>query len=65
MYKWIKLLYPFVFQYFDCFHVFAFVSSAALSIGMPVSLGIKIFSGYLPSSGISGLYDHSFFFFSF
>ena len=42
-----------------CFHVLAVVNSAAVNIGVHVSLSIMVFSGYMPSSGIAGSY-HSF-----
>ena len=37
-----------------CFHVLAIVDSAALNLGMHVSFGSMIFSGYMPRSGIAG-----------
>ena len=40
----------------DCFHVLAVVNSAAVNIGVHVSLSIMVFSGYMPSSGIAGSY---------
>ena len=41
----------------DCFHILAIVSSAAMNIGVHGSFPIMVFSGYMPSSGISGLYS--------
>ena len=35
-----------------CFHVLAIVNSAAMNIGVHVSLRIILFSGYMPSNGI-------------
>ena len=35
-----------------CFHVLAIVNSAAMNIGVPVSLSILVSSGCMPSSGI-------------
>ena len=35
----------------DCFHVPAIVNSAAVNNGVQVSFSIRIFSGYMPSSG--------------
>ena len=39
-----------------CFHVLAIVNSAAVNIGVHVSLGIMVFSGYMRRSGIAGSY---------
>jgi len=36
-----------------CFHVLAVVDSAAVNIGIHVSFWIMVFSGYMPSRGIS------------
>ena len=44
-----------------CFHALAFVSSAAMNIGVHGSLQIIILSGYVPRSGVAGLYDNSIF----
>ena len=38
------------------FHVLAIVNSAAMHTGVYVSLRIVVFSGYMPSSGISRSY---------
>ena len=40
-----------------CFHVLAVVRSAAVSIGVHVSFSIMVFSGYMPSSQVTGLYE--------
>ena len=40
-----------------CFHVLALVNSAAMNIGMHVSFQIRLFSGYMPRSGITGSYS--------
>ena len=37
-----------------CFHVLSIVNSAVMNIGVHVS--ITVFSGYMPSGGIAGLY---------
>ena len=37
-----------------CFHVLAIVNSAAMNIGIHVSLSILVSSRYIPSSGIAG-----------
>ena len=43
----------------DCFHVLAFVNSAAVNTGVHMSLSILVPSGCMPSSGIAGLYGSS------
>ena len=44
-----------------CFHVLGIVNSAAMNIGVHVSFGIRVFSGYMPRSGIAGSYGNSIF----
>ena len=39
-----------------CFHILAFVNSAAMNTGVHVSFQIMFFSGYMPRSGITGSY---------
>ena len=39
------------------FHVLAPVDRAAMGIGMHASFRVVVFSGYMPSSGITGTYD--------
>ena len=40
-----------------CFHVLATVNSAAVNIRIHMSFSIMVSSGYMPSSGIAGLYS--------
>ena len=40
----------------DCFPVLVIVNSAAMNKGTHVSLSVLVSSGYMPKSGISGLY---------
>ena len=42
--------------YLGWVHVLAIVNSAAMNIGVHVSFSILVSSGYMPSSGIGGLY---------
>ena len=44
-----------------CFRVLAIVNSAAMNIGVQVSFGIVLFSGYLPSGGVAGSHGSSIF----
>ena len=37
-----------------CFRVLVIVNSAAMNTGVHMSFRIAVFSGYMPSSGISG-----------
>ena len=39
-----------------CFHVLAIVNSAAMNIGIHVSLSVLASSRYMPRSGIAGSY---------
>ena len=47
--------------YLGCFHVLAVVNSAAMNIGVHVSLSILVSLVYMPSSGIARLYGSSVF----
>ena len=46
---------------FCCCHVLAVVNSVAMNTGVHVSFWIMIFSGYMPSSGITGSHGNSIF----
>ena len=43
----------------DCVHVLAIVNSAAVNIGVHVSLSVLVFLVCMPSSGIAGSYGSS------
>ena len=45
-----------VHGHLGCFHVLAIVNSAAMNIGIHVSLSVLVSSGYLPRSWIAGSY---------
>ena len=42
-----------------CFHVLAIINSAAMNIGVHVSLSILVSSMFMPRSGIAGTYGSS------
>ena len=53
------LIHSSVKGHLGCFHVLAIVNSAAVNIGVHVSLSILVSLGYMPSRGIDGLYGSS------
>ena len=50
------LIHSSVNGHLGCFYVLAVVNSAAVIIGVHVSFSVSVSSGYMPSSGIAGLY---------
>ena len=44
-------------RHLGCFCVLAIVNSAAVNTGVQVSFWIVVFSGYMPSSGITGSHE--------
>ena len=57
----LHLLYPVFCGHLGCFHVLAIVKSDAMNTGVHVCFWIMVFSGYMPRSGIAGLYHNSIF----
>ena len=47
------VLYAFVCQWIDCFHILAIVNSAAVNNRVHVYCRM-VFSGYMPSCGVAG-----------
>ena len=52
----IFFIHSFVDGHLSCFHVLAILNGAAVNIWVHVSFQIRIFSGYMPRSGIAGSY---------
>ena len=48
-------------EHLDCFHALAIISSALMNIGVHMLFWIMVFSRYIPSSDIAGLYDSTIF----
>ena len=56
------LLYSFLYEeQLDCFYVLAIINSSAMDIEVHESLQIRVFSGYMSRSGITGSYSYSIF----
>ena len=53
------LIHPSADGHLGCFHVLAIINSAAMNIGVHVSLSDLVSSVYMPRSGIAGSYGSS------
>ena len=53
------LIHSSAYGHLGCFHVIGIVISAAMNIGLRVSLSILVSSVCMPSSGIAGSYGSS------
>ena len=58
IYNHIFFIHSSVDRHLGCFHVLAIVNSAAMIIGVHVSFQIRVFSGYMPRSGVAGSYGN-------
>ena len=56
---YVHLLYPFLYIHFHHFPVLVIVNSVAMNIEVHLFFQIKLFSGYMPKSGIARLYGSS------
>ena len=54
-------LYSSVDGHLGCLHVLVIVNSSAINTGVHVSFQIRVFSGYMPRSGIAGFYGNAIF----
>jgi len=54
-------LYSSVDGHLGCLHVLVIVNSSAINTGVHVSFQIRVFSGYMPKSGIAGFYGNAIF----
>ena len=53
------LIHSYADGYLGCLHVLAIINSAAMNIGVHVSLSVLVSSVCMPSSGIAGSYGSS------
>ena len=58
---YIFFIHSSVHEHLGCLHILTIVNSAAMNIGVHVSFQVRVFSGYMPRSGIAGSYGNSIF----